>query len=110
MTKKFEDLLESLSYDELMELKKDIDSSAPTTKRIVEDKIKKKMKEYEKACSTCSSTLRFYSSNNYSLIFGPDDFKKKASFCGIDCLEYFLSKLKNIKSKKDEESEEDHVH
>ena len=27
----------------------------------------------------------------------PDDFRKKASFCGLDCLEYFLIKIRQIK-------------
>ncbi len=94
--KRFEDLLESLTYDELTALKKDIDGQGLATKRMVSDKLRKKMKEFEKICSVCSSELRFYNRSNYTIVFGPDDFKKKASFCGLDCLQYFIDYLKDI--------------
>ena len=81
-----------------MRFKGDLDSGAITVKKLLEEKIKKKLKEHEKVCAICSNSLNFYKSNNYTIIFGPDDFKKKASFCGLDCLEYFIIKLKEIKS------------
>lgn len=94
--KRFEELLETLSYDELVALKKDMDTQALRTKHAVEVKLKKKMREFEKNCTICSSELRFYNRSNYTLVFGPDDFKKKASFCGLDCLQYFINHLKDF--------------
>jgi hypothetical protein len=94
--KRFEELLEALSYDELVALKKDIDSQALHTKSVLEAKLKKKMREFEKCCAVCSSELRLYSRSNYTLVFGPDDFKKKASFCGLDCLQYFINHLREV--------------
>ena len=94
--KRFEDLLEALTYDELVALKKDMDSQGLQSKRAVEIKLKKKMRDFEKNCTACSSELRFYNRSNYTLVFGPDDFKKKASFCGLDCLQYFVDHLKDI--------------
>ena len=94
--KRFEDLLEALSYDDLVLLKKDIDAQGLYTKRCVETKLKKKMRDFEKNCTVCSSELRLYNKSNYTLVFGPDDFKKKASFCGLDCLQYFMNHLKDI--------------
>ena len=104
MSRRFEDIMEVLDYNELMRFKSDLDSGAITLKRLLEDKIKRKLKEHEKNCANCSNDLNFYKSNNYTLVFGPDDFKKKASFCGIDCLEYFITKLKEFKSKPKEDN------
>ena len=100
MSRKFEEVVDILDYNELMRFKNDIDNGAITLKKLLEEKIKKRLKEHEKVCVTCSSDLNFYSSNNYTLIFGPNDFKKKASFCGLDCMEYFINKLKNIRTKQ----------
>ena len=104
MSRKFEEVFEILDYNELMRFKNDLDSGAITLKKLVEEKIKKKLKEHEKICATCSSPLNFYNTNNYTLLFGPDDFKKKASFCGLDCLEYFIIKLKDMKTKPKEDN------
>ena|SRR3989338_185118 len=104
MGRRFEDVFEVLDYNELMRFKNDVDSGAMTVKRLLEEKIKSKLKEHEKICATCSSTLNFYRSSNYTLVFGPDDFKKKASFCGLDCLEYFILKMKDMKAKPKEDN------
>ena len=104
MSRRFEDMIDVLDYNELMRFKTDIDSGAITVKKLLEEKIKKKLKEHEKTCATCSNDMDFYKTNNYTLIFGPDDFKKKASFCGLDCLEYFIIKLKDMKTKPKEDN------
>ena len=104
MSRKFEEVFDVLDYDELMRFKNDFDSGAITLKKLLEERIKKKLKEHEKVCATCSNQLNFYKTNNYTLIFGPDDFKKKASFCGLDCLEYFVIKMKDMKTKTKEDN------
>ena len=104
MSRRFEEIMDILDYNELMRFKNDLDTGAITLKRLLEEKIKKKLKEHEKICATCSNNLDFYKTNNYTLVFGPDDFKKKASFCGLDCLEYFIIKLKDIKTKPKEDN------
>ena len=104
MTRRFEEIFDILDYNELMRLKSDFDSGAITLKKLVEEKIKRKLKEHEKTCVTCSSELNFYKSSNYTLVFGPDDFKKKASFCGLDCLGYFIAKLKDMKENPKEDN------
>ena len=104
MSRRFEDMIDVLDYNELMRFKTDIDSGAITVKKLLEEKIKKKLKEHEKICATCSNDLDFYKTNNYTLIFGPDDFKKKASFCGLDCIGYFIMKLKDMKAKPKEDN------
>ena len=104
MSRRFEDVVDILDYNELMRFKNDLDSGAVALKKLLEEKIKKKLKEHEKVCATCSNELNFYKTNNYTLIFGPDDFKKKASFCGLDCLEYYIIKLKEMKSNQKEDN------
>ena len=104
MSRRFEEVVDILDYNELMRFKNDLDSGAITLKKLLEEKIKRRLKEHEKICATCSNDLNFYRTSNYTLIFGPDDFKKKASFCGLDCLEYFFVKLKEIKSKPKEDN------
>lgn len=104
MARRFEEVIDVLDYNELMRFKNDLDSGAITLKRHLQENIKKRLKEHEKVCATCSSDINFYKSNNYTIIFGPDDFKKKATFCGLDCLGYFVIKLKDIKSKPKEDN------
>ena len=104
MSRRFEEVFDILDYDELMRFKNDFDSGAITIKKSLEEKIKKRLKEHEKVCAVCSNQLDFYKTNNYTLIFGPDDFKKKASFCGLDCLEYFIIKLKDMKANAKEDN------
>ena len=104
MSRRFEEIIDILDYNELMRFKNDLDSGAITLKKLLEEKIKRKLREHEKICATCSNQLNFYKTNNYTVIFGPDDFKKKASFCGLDCLEYFIIKLKDIKVKPKEDN------
>ena len=104
MNRRFEDVFDVLDYNELMRFKGDMDTGAVTIKRLLEEKIKRKLKEHEKVCATCSNNLNFYKTSNYTLVFGPDDFKKKASFCGLDCLEYFIIKMKEMRSKPREDN------
>ena len=60
MSRRFEDLFDVLDYNELMRSKIDLDSGAITLKRIVGGKDKKRSKDHEKVCATCSGDLNFY--------------------------------------------------
>ena len=108
MARKFEEVFEVLDYNELMRFKDDFDHGSIAIKKLLEVKVKERLKEHERICATCSNNLNFYKSNNYTLIFGPDDFKKKASFCGLDCLEYFISKMKNS-AKRNEKVDNQYI-
>ena len=100
MGRKFEDVVDMLDYEELMKFKKDIDTGALAVKRLIELRIKRTLKEHDKICAVCFSELNFYAVNNYTLIFGPADFKKKASFCGLDCLGHFVIQLRSLKQSE----------
>ena len=84
-----------MRYEELKKIKKDLEEGGVEIKKIVDQKISQHETSHQKTCSVCYSDLDPYSVHNYTLVFGPDDFKKKASFCGMDCFQYFLDNLKN---------------
>ena len=93
----FKRIIESMEYNELLGIKKELDKGGIEIKRIVKERIKEEQRKHAEYCGTCSNKLDLRNVNNFTLVFGPDDFRKKASFCGIDCLEYFLAELKEIK-------------
>ena len=95
--------LNSLEHYELTKLKQQLEKGKIDFVKEIEEKIKEHERKHEKFCVTCSNDLDPFSTNNYTLLFGPEDFKKKASFCGQDCLEYFLLNLKQLK-KGDEKT------
>lgn len=91
------EFLNSLEHYELIKLKQEMEKGNLEITKLVQQKIKELEKKHTQNCTTCSNSLDPYNTNNYTLIFGPEDFRKKASFCGLDCLEYFLIKLKQMK-------------
>jgi len=94
---RFEKFLSTLEHYELVKLKHEIEKGHTDVVKEIRENIKDLEKRHSSICTTCSNTLDLYNTNNYTIIFGPDDFRKKASFCGLDCLEYFFIKLKKMK-------------
>ena len=94
---RLKDFLNSLEHYELVKLRQDLEKGNINLTKAIQEKIKEHEKKHTIYCATCSNSLDPYNTNNYTLIFGPEDFRKKASFCGLDCLEYFLIKLKQMK-------------
>ena len=94
---RFTKFLGSLEHYELVRLKKEIEKGNLDIVKEIQENIREHERKHAKYCVTCSNTLDPYNTNNYTIIFGPDDFRKKASFCGLDCLDYFLIKLKKMK-------------
>jgi len=94
------DAVEAMEYDELMGIKIDLESGGFNIKKMITQKIREKEKKHEKKCAVCSSDIDSCRSSNYTLIFGPEDFKKKATFCGMDCLEYFIAKMRDMSYRK----------
>jgi len=100
MSKKISDLVGSLSYEELVELQRDLFGGGATLKQVVANKIKEVNESQLRVCATCGSTINLGVNQEYTLIFGPKDLKKRASFCAVDCLEYFFAQLKQISEKR----------
>jgi len=95
-------LLDELSDDELSEFEKDMKSG--NIQKFLEQK-KEYFKIKNKSCSTCGNLV---DENCLVLIFGDPrtGIRKKAHFCGTDCMEYFVNKNirktdKNIPKKSE---------
>ncbi len=101
MKYRFKDVIELLEVEELELIKQDIDKGGVNIKNLVKTKLKEEMKKHGSCCTTCATEIEPFSHNNFTLIFGPEDFKKKATFCAIDCMEYFLAHLKKNSRKKE---------
>lgn len=84
------DVVSGLDYYELLKLKQDLQSGGLHFKKLVEDSIKSKELKAEAICPVCTTDICADGKSTFTLTFGPEDFKKKASFCGVDCLEYFV--------------------
>lgn len=95
----FRNLVDHLDYDELVKIKKDLDAGAVHIKRLINFKLKEKETEHKKVCASCGAGIDPFSVNNLTLVFGPEDFKKKATFCAYDCMQSFMENLK-LESKQ----------
>ncbi|MBC8495870.1 hypothetical protein H8D36_06970 [archaeon] len=86
--KKISEVIETLNYDELIEFKKIVEEGAIIQN--VEKKLEK-FKNPNKVCPVCNTPV---GEEGLTLTFGPIGLKKIAVFDGVDCLEYFLYKIK----------------
>lgn len=94
---KLKELMETVDYDDLVKLKSDLSLGGKHLKKLLEKKINE-LEKNAKSCAVCGRPI-IYGDDSYVLEFGQDDFKKKAHFCAVDCLEFFINYLKKNKSK-----------
>ena len=90
---KLNNIISSMNYGELKAIEKDLYEG--NIARLI--KHRKSGFEHlfsEKICPTCGNSIK-ENEAPFKLVFGPADFKKKASFCGLDCLSFFVKKLEN---------------
>jgi len=97
MSYKFRDVVGSLDYHELKKMERDLNDGGIHLKNFVKEQLKEREQKHESICVTCQATLEPTQAKTYTLLFGPSDFIKKASFCGIDCLTHFLLELEHKK-------------
>ena len=95
MKLKAEEFVDVIDEDELFKLKTDLHNGGNTLKNLVDKKLKEFENRKRKHCVTCGENLSEIG-KDFTLLFGSDDFRKKASFCAQDCLEYLLIKLREI--------------
>ncbi|NQU98211.1 hypothetical protein HQ533_01985 [Candidatus Woesearchaeota archaeon] len=81
-------IIETFNYEELMDLKKQLKEG--NLNSTVEKKLER-FKNLNKVCPVCNSPV---GEEGLTLTFGPSDFRKRALFDGVDCLEYFLYKIR----------------
>ncbi|MBU0980066.1 MAG: hypothetical protein KJ709_04640 [Nanoarchaeota archaeon] len=94
-----EGLFNEMELCDLLAIRKELLNGAPVIKQALDNRIRQEKKKHEKTCSVCQSTIDPASASSYTLIFGPEDFMKKASFCAVDCLEYFLKRKINVRDR-----------
>ncbi len=93
--------LDELNDEEIYEFEKDIKSG--TIQKFIDQK-KEYFKIKDKACSACGNNVN---EDSLVLIYGDPriGIRRKAHFCGTDCMEYFVNnsirKKVSTKSKKD---------
>ena len=86
-------IINSLTYKELKAIQKDL--AEGNMGRLIAKKIssiEKSASFNDKTCPTSGNKMN-ENEARYTLIFG-SEIKKKASFCGHDCLTFFINKLK----------------
>ena len=101
MGKKVRDVIEFLDYEELLKLKNDLNSGGFHLLNLVNSKLKEVELSHKSFCSYCGSSIDLNKTQNYTLVFGPYDFRKKATFCGLDCMESFVDNLKLMRDNKE---------
>ena len=89
MIEKIRKGIDNMDYNDLI-MEQELKKGAPILKTLIQQKIQEIETKHTGICANCGNKNNL----NYTLIFGSEDFKKKASFCGVDCLEYFLVQLK----------------
>lgn len=100
----FNFLTRDLDEFELSLLLKDIEANqGKKTSALIKKRLRQINRGRQKVCVTCGNILEPFD-NKFTLLFGPDDFQKRACFCALDCMEFFLNELKH-KHQKEEAAE-----
>lgn len=81
-------VIERLSFEELREFHDHLEPGE--VKNLVVNKLER-FKNSNKVCPVCNAPI---GDDGFILVFGPSGFKKKATFDGVDCLEYFLYNMR----------------
>ena len=93
MKLKIRDAIGSMDYDDLVELNRDLNQGGIGIKEMVSERIVQKEKEMGKHCIACHAEIDPSKASNYTLLFGPEGLRRKATFCAVDCLKYFINDL-----------------
>ncbi|MBI2547825.1 hypothetical protein HYW21_00585 [Candidatus Woesearchaeota archaeon] len=101
----FADMIKYLSYEELEHVHKDLTSGGFHAKKAVAEQLAALEQSEATHCTVCGEDLNLEAFNNYAILFGPKGFRKKASFCALDCLEYFVTGLKQTKNTKKQQEQ-----
>jgi hypothetical protein len=97
MEERLQQLLNSLEYKDLLHLQRDLKSGALLTQHVVSKKLNEVETSHRSFCAGCTKNMNVEKDDVYTLVFGDRTVKKKASFCGLDCLHEFT---KNIQEEK----------
>ena len=99
MKKRFRDIIGEVSYEDLIKIRADLNSGAVHIRKLLDDTIKEAEYNKIKSCATCGTEINRIYMDDFVLEFGRRDFKKRAFFCGQDCLKFFLNHMEQKKQK-----------
>ncbi len=100
MKKRFREVIDEISYEELVKMRKDLENGGSHLKDFISSRIRDIEREEVKVCATCGTPINPHLMDDFSLTFGRYDFKKRAYFCGLDCLNYFVAGLNDKEKEK----------
>ena len=89
-------IVESADLRELQEIERELKEG--TIHTLLEKRLSRA--QLDKTCPVCN--LPVSREKAFILEFGPYDFRQRAAFDGIDCLEYFITHMKKMKQQDDE--------
>lgn len=87
-------MIENADYASLTMLKDKISAGRFNIVDFINRRIREIEMSHSKCCPVCGNDILAESASNYTMIFGPESFKRKASFCAVDCLSYFIEHMK----------------
>jgi hypothetical protein len=93
---KLNDMINSMNYEDLKKIERDLNEGHIS--KLINTRLKK-IDQNKKICPICYKDI-MEGEEAFTLTFGPSDFKKKASFCALDCLEFFISQMREKEIKK----------
>ena len=96
----FSKIINSLKYDELIQLKNELESGVGSLRKVIDSKLKENDESETVICVTCGKKIHPTQSEIFTLVWGPPDFRKKANFCALDCMNFFLEELRQIQKEK----------
>ncbi|MBI1969399.1 hypothetical protein HYS48_01780 [Candidatus Woesearchaeota archaeon] len=94
--------LRRLSYPALQEIKKAMEEGNIDMLQSVEGRMQELEQQHNLFCSNCFGKINMDSTTTFTLVFGLSRARKKATFCALDCLTYFLENLKALKEDIEE--------
>ena len=98
MKLKLNDAIGSIDYDDLVELNRDLEQGGSSIKQLVKEHIVRKENEMGKRCNVCQAEIDVSKTNNFTMLFGPEGLRRKANFCALDCMKYFIADLEKRKA------------
>lgn len=110
---KIDDAINSLDYEDLVKLNQDLREGGHGLRSMVEQNIVKKEAESGKMCHVCHSDIDPHSPQNFTITLGPEGLRRRASFCALDCLKFFITNLEKhreeMKRKLEQKAGQDEV-
>jgi len=91
--------IKELSIHELLQIQQDLRANGTYLKQLVASQLQALETTDCKTCAHCGSDIVRAQHNSFTLVFGPSDFRKKATLCGLDCMQQFTRKLEDIERR-----------